>query len=625
MPLDDIKAIGEKMSEVEPFKQSVLACLSNKKYDIDFYQREYVWNKETVDTLLNDVVYSFNIAYEERKQEDFSQALIDKFNWYYLNVFITNRIDGKIYIVDGQQRLSTLTLISVYLYHHCEDEKLKNVLESCILSTDLFEGSIFNIDNNKRKKVMQSIYDDKPYTEKYACQTEKTIIERYKDISDYFAKEQFDQKKLKVFIAYFLYRLVLVELSINKDDTPMVFEVINDRGESLKPFEILKGKLIGALPKTETEKYNDLWEASIKKLPEMEDAFFADYIKSHFIYSRNSKIENLINNEYHRFLFSQNEISNKIGFQRQNENQVLNIKNFLEINFQYYSTLYSKIRKNVNEYLIYDNQINGLSGVYQNILAACKVKDCQENEKIFSIAKEIDRLYVLLQLNQVYDSNEFQNISYDLNERLHNEDLENYRNVFNEIVANLLRVKRNKENITKVLDYETFSKNSYGHLNIRILRYILARVESYICDNLHLTMQNSIFDIATKTSEVKGYHIEHIFSENNSNRSYFDTEEEFEDKRNYIGGLLLLRGRSNISSGNEEYEDKLKTYSNGLIWGHTLCNDFYHAHPEFIDFNNQLEKEIGISFKPIEKFDKNALVYRSKLLYELIKRIWEIE
>ena len=106
------------MSDIVPSKQSVLNCLNNRKYDIDFYQREYVWSKNTVDILLNDIMYSFNIAYNEHKDEDFSPALIEKFNWYYLNVFITNNINGKMYIVDGQQRLSTLTLISVYLYHN---------------------------------------------------------------------------------------------------------------------------------------------------------------------------------------------------------------------------------------------------------------------------------------------------------------------------------------------------------------------------------------------------------------------------------------------------------------------------------------------------------------------------
>ena len=70
-----------------------------------------------------------------------------------------------------------------------------------------------------------------------------------------------------------------------------------------------------------------------------------------------------------------------------------------------------------------------------------------------------------------------------------------------------------------------------------------------------------------------------------------------------LGGLLILKGRSNISSGNEEYADKLKIYSNGLIWGHTLCNNFYPSQPDFKDFNDKLEAKAETKFEPISVFD----------------------
>ena len=44
-----------------------------------------------------------------------------------------------------------------------------------------------------------------------------------------------------------------------------------------------------------------------------------------------------------------------------------------------------------------------------------------------TIAKEIDRLWVLLILNGVYDSNEFQNITYSLNEQLPGKDVSEYQ------------------------------------------------------------------------------------------------------------------------------------------------------------------------------------------------------
>ena len=40
------------------------------------------------------------------------ESVTDKYPWYYLNTYVTNVIEGRVYVVDGQQRLTTLTLAS---------------------------------------------------------------------------------------------------------------------------------------------------------------------------------------------------------------------------------------------------------------------------------------------------------------------------------------------------------------------------------------------------------------------------------------------------------------------------------------------------------------------------------
>ena len=84
-------------------------------YDIDFYQREYKWNKDAVNALLDDIFSKFDENYNENIE--YSTENIQKFDWYYLNNFMTNEDRGKTYIVDGQQRLTTLTLVLLKLYH----------------------------------------------------------------------------------------------------------------------------------------------------------------------------------------------------------------------------------------------------------------------------------------------------------------------------------------------------------------------------------------------------------------------------------------------------------------------------------------------------------------------------
>lgn len=609
---------------ISPEKQTVETCLKNRTYYIDFYQREYVWNKETVDTLLNDIFYAFELSYNNYKDAELTQEILDKFNWYYLNVYITNNISGRVYIVDGQQRLTTLTLIAVKLYHLVNDEFLKDNLKECILGKDKWKGNIYRIDNEKRKCVMDVLMQNLPYPCVFNNKTEENLINRYQDISKYIDDKKLCDNALDAFVRYFLERLVIVELTITKDDTPMVFEVINDRGEALKPFEILKGKLIGALDKNDTDSYSEQWDKTVNSLNNIADLFFADYLKSKFVFTRNSKLEASINNEYHRYIFEDNDIADKLSFRKSDQKHIKNIKSFVENDVVYYGRLYSKIKCNDNEFLKYDNEILQLSGQYEIILAACELNDFDEDRKICDVAKEYERLFVLLQLNGIYDSNQLQEISYNLNEKIRGLSVDSYRRVFNEIITNSIKERRGLNTDVELLNYNTFLKADYSNLNTRFLRYFLARIEQYICKNTKQSMQNDVEYISTRTGYKSGYHIEHILSHNETNIAYFTSEEEFESKRNQLGGLLLLKDRDNISSGNEEYADKLKTYSSGLVWGHTLCDDFYHKNKDFDDFNSDLKTRCGHSFSPIQMFDSTALEQRNRLLYELVKIIWEV-
>ncbi len=613
---------------INPDKQTVESCLKNKSYYIDFYQREYVWGKSTVEVLLKDIFYTFELSYEQHKDAQLTQEILEKYNWYYLNIFITNNINGKVYIVDGQQRLSTLTLIATKLFHITDNEYLKDTLKECIYGKDKWKGNIFRLDNEKRKDVMDCILNEKEYNQEYKCKTEETLVERYKDISKYIDDKMMDADKLQAFVSYFLERLVLVELTITKDDTPMIFEVINDRGEPLKPFEILKGKLIGALSKGDTESYSNKWDDAIRKLFNIEDDFFSDYIKSRFVFKRNSKIEGEINNSYHRYIFeysANNDVANGLLFRRSDKGYTSNIKHFIDNDLEYYSSLYAEIRANNDEFLRYNNSIHSLSGQYQVILSACSVNDKDKDLKIHKIAKEFDRLYMLLRLNGVYDSNSFQEISYSLNERVRGISIDEYRHIFDCVIKEAIEKRKSLNEISSLLDYNVFIKKDYTNMDTRSLRYFLARIENYICQETNQMMKNDVLYISTKTGAQTGYHVEHILSRNETNKSYFSSEEEFENKRNLLGGLLLLRGVDNISSGNEEYCDKLKTYSSGLIWSHSLCGSYYHTNKMMSNFNDRLHDMCNQKIEGIDVFDAKALENRSQLLYNLVKIIWEVE
>ena len=65
--------------------------------------------------------------------------------------------------------------------------------------------------------------------------------------------------KLTYYICYLLDRISIVEIKIEQQkNVAMIFEVVNDRGLGLKPYEILKGKLIGNLPPEQKEHANKI-------------------------------------------------------------------------------------------------------------------------------------------------------------------------------------------------------------------------------------------------------------------------------------------------------------------------------------------------------------------------------
>lgn len=95
--------------EIIPDKQSVLTCLKQKVYYVDFYQREYVWTKNTVEVLLNDIFYAFEISYKEHKDEEMSQEVLES---------ITGTISMSLSQIRWRVRCLSLMVNNVFLHLH---------------------------------------------------------------------------------------------------------------------------------------------------------------------------------------------------------------------------------------------------------------------------------------------------------------------------------------------------------------------------------------------------------------------------------------------------------------------------------------------------------------------------
>jgi uncharacterized protein with ParB-like and HNH nuclease domain len=611
--------------DISPDKQNIDSVFSNTAYYIDFYQRDYRWTDEPVLRLLDDIFHKFKEQYTRCNDLDPAKETITAhYPWYYLNTYVTNVVDGRVFVVDGQQRLTTLSLILIKLRHMAKlhGSKLAGWIDSKIAGQAGFEQE-FWMNHVDHKAVQQALFDgiETKTVDTSSGITAQNMVTNYETISTHLDRELKDKRCFETFVFYFLHRLVLINLTVEQTDVSMVFEVINDRGVRLRPYEILKGKLLGQINKVELDRedYNGLWEgraAAINSFKEDElDSFFRFYLKAKFSATR--KEGQRFDGDYHRAMFAP-DMDEHLGLLH----APAKVKAFLKGDFTYYANLYIKLRraytKDQTEFrAVYYNALLDLDAPFLLVLSACVPNDPAEDKKIKAIADEIDRYFSLLQLQSAYDSNEFSDSLFRISEVIRGQAVEAFRPAFDAQLTAMIAARRNVQD-AEPLSYAAF-KQAGINLNTRFKRYFFARIDEFLAENMNLNPKHPIADLVTKTGARNGFHFEHILSWNKENKALFAGDEErFEQERNRLGGILLLKGKDNISSNNEPYRDKLKSYANTLHWNETLRADSYKSKGDM----TALKTKYGLKLEALDLFGPDQLEARHKLLFKLVEIMW---
>ncbi len=628
-----LKSINIFNMGLKPYDRKISQIFNNIQYDVDFYQREYKWNDDLehkpVSSLLKDIFYRFDLERYNPNQE-ISIESTERLEWYYLNTFMTNLIKGKKYIVDGQQRLTTLTLISIGLYHLAIKYELQqhiiDALKTSIVGNTEF-GKTFWMGFKDRGNALDDILK---HNEEYKCQndlnvvSERNIYKNYSVILNTLENKLQTAHKLQTFITYFRHRIYLIEIEVDKDkDVAMIFEVINDRGVPLKPYEILKGKVLSQIDITDREKYITLWDTQIEKLEKFGeneiDEFFGYYFRSKF--SDNvDQYSKLDKNRYHKTIFL-DEYDAKIGLKNNEEKA----RYFIEKVFPYFSNIYLEM---LNYYLhhhkefefVYFNRLNDIDGQFVLTMSSIELEDQNRTEKLKLIPKYFDKFFTLINLTNSYKSNEFNTNVISLNQGIRGHDVISAKMQFEYQLLLSIKKKHERDVLDEAFKYEFFKNLGYNDFGKTFLRYFFARIDHYISDFSNENEYATYHQLVLQSSGGNVYHVEHIISNNEENYALFENEEEFNVQRNRLGSLVLLKGKDNQSSGNELYSEKLKTYNvTGTYYARTLLDDMYHKKVHFLKFIADQK----LNFKPYSNFGKEEVEERHQLLYELVKKIWE--
>lgn len=249
------------------------ALISGSIFEVPPYQREYSWREDEVKEFFEDI---------QRSLETDS---------YFLGLVILTDEEGRKKIVDGQQRVVTLTLLASALYHEAKkrgrsalaDRLNADFLTSINYETDESDPRIILTDTADNETLQHIIThgvapDLKNADASASAEIAKSFNFLMKELKEDLKLDPFKRLgKWTEFITNKLYFAVFVHP--DPSSAYQVFEVINTRGRDLTTADLLKNFVISQVPSNERNFIYDRWKRIADSFPSDGSNSFVQYIR----------------------------------------------------------------------------------------------------------------------------------------------------------------------------------------------------------------------------------------------------------------------------------------------------------------------------------------------------------
>jgi len=602
--------------EIDGKAKTVRELLAGRKYSVDYYQRDYKWQQKHVSELIDDLANKFLESYEPGHD----RGAIADYGHYFLGSIIVSDKDGQKFVIDGQQRLTTLTLLLIHLRHRIEDEDQKGQVAELIFSLTRGKRS-FNLDVPERTPCMEALYAGHAYAGADPPESVANMLARYSDIGELFP-EELGGRALPYFVDWLIENVHLIEITAYSDgDAYTIFETMNDRGLSLTPAEMLKGYLLANIADGDVRtRASKAWKSRVQALVKIGKDEDADCIKSWLRSQFAETIRDrkggatsgdfeLIGAEFHRWVRDHEE---SLGLSSGDE-----FARFVERDFAFYSHWYERL-KLAGETLtpglecVHFNAQHNFTLQYAALLAPLRVDDPEPValRKVRIVAAWLD----ILLYRRIWN---WRHIDYSTQ----------YYGMF--LVMREIR-GADAPTLTKILrarlesDEESFASTdrnaNFGlhAMNGPQVHRLLARMTHYVETRSGMAPRYEEYSQRGR----KGYDIEHIWADHPEQHSDdFPHASDFAEYRNRIGGLLLLPKSFNSSYGDLPYTKKRQHYLGQNLLARSLHEQAYDHNPGFL----RLVKESGLPFRAHGEFKKADLDARQDLYRRLAEQIWSPE
>lgn len=502
---------------------------SEFNYNIPSYQRPYSWTIQEAGILFDDL-------YDFYKNEDKEEN-------YFLGSIVLIKQDDypKSDVIDGQQRLTTLTILLAVIAHSLSDsddrDEFKNYInEKGIKSQGIKPKPRLKIrerDNNFFKSYIQELKINELITLKPESQdTEaKANIVRNAQILQKKLKETFaNEADIFDFGSFLVQRCYLIVVSTPSQQSAFrIFSVMNSRGMNLLATDIIKSDVIGKINEDNRDDYTKKWEEIETQLGRDD---FNDLFGHIRMIKMKSKAKKSLQEEFYKYVLT--DINNDTAIE------------FIDKVLEPYSDAYNIIRKaiytstenaeKVNNILRWLNRIDNSDWLPPAMVFYCKHK--AESDILLTFFEKLERLASYMRMT-----------SFDINHRI-----ERYARLISD-----LQDENDDSIYGESIELSASEQNAFiSELNSDIYKmtgakrnYLILRLDAFLSDGA-----------ASYKSNVLS--IEHVFPQTISPGSEWDMIWTDVDDRAYwlnkIGNLIPLTKRHNSKAQNYDFKTKKEKY-----------------------------------------------------------------
>jgi uncharacterized protein with ParB-like and HNH nuclease domain len=254
-------------NEMSAERLTVSDLLPKSVFHIPFYQRPYSWGVEDCDALWNDLVRHF----ESDPESPYFLGVIVLATNTDGTFKIKDNTDSPFDVIDGQQRLTTLSLLLRALLIEGDSAAMKRCLYRLNEETDdvisiRIKSDVFGGQEQEQleqwlnllNKNNEPEHDSKVIHESNYAFFRKQIADWLKD----------DPEKRKAFAAFIRNNVILLRVKCQDERNALtIFETINNRGKNLTNGDIFKAKIAQMLKnKEEIDDFSMRWDSLVNRV-----------------------------------------------------------------------------------------------------------------------------------------------------------------------------------------------------------------------------------------------------------------------------------------------------------------------------------------------------------------------